>query len=84
MFQPTCSTSKLPSKYQTGGPGLFYKRYRRPQSCKYDPYRTRARRSQVDETLFGDPLSKQLMGRSKVTDTNIDQGRHSARIVLNF
>ena len=41
MFQPTCSTSKLPSKYQTGGPGLFYKRYRRPQSCKYDTYRTR-------------------------------------------
>ena len=41
MLQPTCSTSKLPSKYQTGGPGLFYKRYRRPQSCKYDTYRTR-------------------------------------------
>ena len=78
-FQPTCSTAKLPSKYQTGGPGLFYKRYRRPQSCKYDTYRTRARRSQVDETLFGDPLSKQLMGRSKVT--KFDQGRHSARIV---
>ena len=65
LLQPTCSTSKLPSKYQTGTSGLFYKRYRRPQSCKYDTYRTRARRSVVDETLFGEPLNKQLLARSK-------------------
>ena len=108
---PTCSTSKLPAKYQTGGGGLFHKRYRRPQSCKYDTYRVRSRRSQVkisqapqltvcsrrvgepdqvkmvtfqqqkclkmaliksrmgfwqvDETLFGEPLSRQLLNRSK-------------------
>ena len=48
---PTCSTSKLPAKYQTGGGGLFHKRYRRPQSCKYDTYRVRSRRSQVSSII---------------------------------
>ena len=76
---PTCSTSKLPSKYQTGGGGLFYKRYRRPQSCKYDTYRTRSRRSTVDETLFGEPLSKQLLARSKSMET-ISSGEDNKKL----
>ena len=79
LNMPTCSTSKLPSKYQTGGGGLFYKRYRRPQSCKYDTYRTRSRRSTVDETLFGEPLSKQLLARSKSMET-ISSGEDNKKL----
>ncbi|XP_023320416.1 trichohyalin isoform X2 [Eurytemora carolleeae] len=47
----------------------------RPKSCKYDTYRTRARGSIVDETLFGDPLSVRLMSRSKSMETISREGR---------
>ena len=68
---PTCSTSKLPAKYQTGGGGLFHKRYRRPQSCKYDTYRVRSRRSQVNIVFLSPSLLKMtLTGVWGTTDSN--------------
>ena len=38
---------------------------------RYDTYRLRSRRSQVDETLFGEPLSRQLLNRSKSMEVRL-------------
>ena len=42
-------------------------------SCRYDTYRLRSRRSQVDETLFGEPLSRQLLNRSKSMEVSLER-----------